>query len=296
MTRLLPALFAALLTTAAPAAVRSDTPPTPQSSVDAAPSSDWRPVAPSDLLVIDFVGGRRVAIELAGAFAPVHVANIRAMARAGFYDGLVIERVQDGYVTQMGDPDGKKPLPADIVQPAPAEYERPSAGLVFDPLPYRDTFAEAVGFVGGWPTGTGEGRAWLTHCYGMIGVGRDLLPDTGSGAELYAVIGHSPRQLDRNIALVGRVLSGMDVLTALPRGVGEFGFYADPKMRLPILHARLASDIPAADRPRFEVLRTNSTSYRTWRQFKANRQDTFFLRAAGALDVCNALPPVRAAP
>jgi len=67
-------------------------------------------------------------------------------------------------------------------------------------------------------------------------------------------------------------------------------------MRLPILHARLASDIPAADRPRFEVLRTNSTSYRTWRQFKANRQDTFFLRPVGALDVCNALPPVRAAP
>jgi len=245
-------------------------------------------------LVLDFGQGRRVAIELADAFAPIHVANIRAMARAGFYDGLVIERVQDGYVTQWGDPDGKKPLPpVGIVRVPPAEYERPAAGLAFDPLPYRDTFADAVGFVDGWPAGTDSGRTWLIHCYGMVGVARDLSPDTGSGSDLYAVIGHSPRQLDRNIALVGRVLSGMEVLTAQPRGSGEFGMYDDKSLRLPILRARVAADMPAAERPHFEVLKTDSASYRTWRQFKADRHDSFFVRPAGALDICNALPPVR---
>jgi peptidylprolyl isomerase len=297
MTRALPPLLAALLlTTVGVPAAWPDTPPTAKAIVDAAPPGDWRAVAPENLLVIDFAGGRRVAIELAETFAPVHVANIRTLVRAGFYDGLVIERVQDGYVTQWGDPDGKKPPPPGIVQPAPAEYERPSAGLTFDALPYRDTFADAVGFVGGWPTGMEQGRSWLIHCYGMVGVARDLSPDTGSGSDLYAVIGHSPRQLDRNIALVGRVLSGMEVLTALPRGSGDLGIYEDKSLLVPIVRARLASDMPDAERPHLEVLKTDSATYRTWRRFKTNRHDSFFVRPAGALDVCNALPPARSRP
>jgi peptidylprolyl isomerase len=297
MIRTRSALLAVLLfTTAGVPVAWPDTPPTPKAIVDAAPAGDWRAVAPETLLVIDFAGGRRVLIELADAFAPMHVANIRAMARAGFYDGLVIERVQDGYVTQWGDPDGKKPLPPGIVQPAPAEYERASTGLKFDSLPYRDTFADAVGFVGGWPTGMEQGRSWLIHCYGMVGVARDLSPDTGSGSDLYAVIGQAPRQLDRNIALVGRVLSGMEALTALPRGSGEFGMYEDKSLRVPILRARLAINMPAAERPHVEVLKTDSASYGMWLRFKANRHDSFFVRPAGALDVCNALPPVRTRP
>ncbi|GAA3255116.1 hypothetical protein GCM10020258_13330 [Sphingomonas yabuuchiae] len=42
----------------------------------------------------------------------------------------------------------------------------------------------------------------------------------GVGAELYTIIGHSPRGLDRNIAVVGRVVDGMDALSTLPRGTG----------------------------------------------------------------------------
>ena len=48
----------------------------------------------------------------------------------------------------------------------------------------------------------------------MVGVGRDLSPDTGTGGELYAVIGHAPRHLDRNIALVGRIVSGIEHMSA----------------------------------------------------------------------------------
>ena len=129
----------------------------------------------------------------------------------------------------------------------------------------------------------------------MVGVGRDLNPDTGTGAELYAVIGQPPRGLDRNIAVVGRVLEGMDILAALPRGPGDMGFYADPDQRIPILSVRIAPDLPPAERPRFQVLKTCSATFRAWLHVKANRQDTFFLRPAGALDVCNALPPVRRA-
>src|SRR3546814_13633988 len=80
----------------------------------------------------------------------------------------------------------------------------------------------------------------------MVGVARDLSPNTGSGAELYTVIGHAPRHLDRNIALVGRVIAGMEHLSSLPRGPAPLGVYEDPAQRVPILAVRLASDLPEA--------------------------------------------------
>jgi peptidylprolyl isomerase len=289
----LPALIAALLTTAPVLAAPAVKPLTPGAILASAPPADWQAIDPNDMLVLEFGPTKRVVIQLAPAFAPVHVANIRTLARAHYYDGLMIERVQDDYVTQLGDPSGKKPLPKGVVAPTPAEFERPAAGVRMDVLPYADTYAPEVGFSGGWPTAKGEGKAWMTHCYGMIGVGRDLNPDTGTGQELYAVIGHSPRALDRNIALVGRVLEGMELLAALPRGPGEQGFYEDPKMRVPITRARIAADIPEAQRPRFQWLKTDSPTYKAWSHLKANRQDDFFLHAAGALDICNALPPLR---
>jgi len=287
------ALSAALI--AAPAAAAAPAPVTPASVLAAAPDADWTAIDPHDLMVIDLAGGGRVVILLADAFAPAHVGNIRKLAAAHWYDGLAIERVQDNYVVQWGDPDGRKPLPAGIVTPAPAEYDRPAAGLTFPLLPYPDPYAKAVGVSGGFPVGEDEAKAWLTHCYGMVGVGRDYTPDTGTGAELYAVIGTPPRALDRNIAVVGRVLVGMDLLAALPRGTADLGFYSDPKQRLAIVRVRIAADLPAAEQPHLQVLNEASASYRAWVHAKANRQDTFFVRPAGALDVCNAMPPVRGA-
>jgi peptidylprolyl isomerase len=281
---------------AAPVALSAPAPVTPASVLAAAPDADWATVDPQDLLVIDLAGGQRVVIQLADGFAPVHVGNIRKLAASHWYDGLAIERVQDNYVVQWGDPNGKKPLPNGIVSPAPAEFDRSADGLPVRLLPYPDPYARAVGVSGGLPLGEDGDRAWLTHCYGMVGVGRDLNPDTGTGAELYAVIGTPPRALDRNIAVVGRVLSGMDLLAALPRGAADLGFYADPKQRTIILRIRIAADLPAAEQPpHMQVLRETSASYRAWVHAKANRQDTFFIRPAGALDVCNALPPVRGA-
>jgi peptidylprolyl isomerase len=293
-------LFALCVAAAAPAVGRgADTapaPPTPATVPAGAPASDWAPLDPDDLLVMDLANGGRVVIALADGFAPVHVGNIRVLARTHWYDGLVIERVQDNYVVQWGDPAGKKPLPNGITRPTPAEYSRAAEGVRLAPLPFDDTYASRVGLWGVFPVGESGGEAWLVHCYGMVGVGRDLSPDTGTGAELYAVIGQPPRALDRNIAVVGRVLSGVELLAALPRGQGDLGFYANPAQRLPIRSIRLASELPAAQRPSFEALVTSSPTFRAWIQVKANRQDKFFLRPAGALDVCNALPPVRPAP
>lgn len=260
-------------------------------------ASDWREIAPDNLMVMDLGDGGRVVIELAPEFAPIHVANMRAFARGGWWNNATVYRVQDNYVAQWGNGDAEVPLPAGVVQRPPAEYERSLAGLQLLEIPYPDAYSGTVGYAGGWPVAFDRSAnlAWLPHCYGTVGVGRDLAPDTGTGGELYAVIGHGPRHLDRNIANVGRVVEGMALLSARPRGTGNLGFYQTERGEtpVPIRSIRLASDMPAAERPRFEAMRTDTPAFNDYLRGRANRAGTFFNRPAGGVDICNAQVPVR---
>lgn len=266
----------------------------PQEVLDAAPASAWMDVSPEYLVVMTLADGSQVDYQLAPFFAPVHVANIRQLVRSGYFDGASILRVQDAYVVQWGRPDEDKTEAKGINATPPAEYEfAPPSG--FKPLPYRDAYAEAVGHVKSWPVATDGHATWLIHCYGMIGVARDVAPDTGSGTQLYTVIGHAPRHLDRNIAVVGRVLGGMDFLTDRPRGTEDLGFYKDDSQRIKIVSTKMASDLPADQRPAFQVLDSDSPAFTAWVQARANRSDAFFVRPAGAVDICNAQAPIRAA-
>ncbi len=256
---------------------------------------DWRTVEPENLLIMELRGGGRVAIELATDFAPVHVANVRALARGGWWTPASVYRIQENYVVQWGLNEGEKPLPGGVVKAPPAEYDRAIAGLPIRPLGFPDSYAPMVGHVNGWPVGYDPeaGRAWMTHCYGMVGVGRDLHPDTGTGGELYAAIGHAPRHLDRNIATIGRVLEGIEQLTAHPRGTEALGFIKDPKNHIPVVRIRLAADIPPAQRPSYEVMRTDTPTFSAYVTGRANRSGSFFQRPAGGVDICNALVPTR---
>ena len=300
------AAAAALLASCAP--MQTSAPPTPawrpvpvagvvepSDTVKNAPASAWRDVDPNNLLVMDLKNGGRIAIELAPQFAPVHVANIRAFARAGWWNNATIYRVQDNYVVQWGNGDAENPLPQGVVKTPPAEYDRPLGGLAIRPLGFPDAYAPEVGHVDGWPVGydPASGRAWLTHCYAHVGVGRDLAPDTGTGGELYAVIGHAPRHLDLNIATVGRVLEGFDKLTSIPRGTEALGFIKDPANHVPIARIHLAADMAPAERPAFEVMRSDSEAFAAYVLGRANRGGTFFNRPAGGVDLCNVNVPVR---
>jgi peptidylprolyl isomerase len=281
-----------LLIGAAPAKV------TPNDIVAKSPASAWKAIPADDLLVMDLANGGRVVIQLAPAFAPVHVANIKALARSGYWNGATIYRLQDNYVAQWGLNDSDKGFPAGVVAKPPAEYARPLKGLAIKPLGSPDPYAPGTGFADGWPVAYSAKGGWadLTHCYGTVGVGRDLSPDTGVGGELYAVIGHAPRQLDRNIALVGRVVEGIDKLSSLPRGTEALGFYKDKAQYVPIAGIRLASDMPAADRPAFEYMDTASATFADYLRVRANRNDDFYIRPAGGVDLCNVQVPVRRAP
>jgi peptidylprolyl isomerase len=203
--------------------------------------------------------------------------------------------VQDNYVAQWGLNESDKPWPAGVTAKPPAEYTRPLKGLAIKPLGSPDAYAPAAGFADGWPVAYSprEGRADLTHCYGSVGVGRDLSPDTGTGGELYAVIGNAPRQLDRVIALVGRVVDGIDKLSSLPRGTEALGFYKDKAQYVPIASIRLASEMPAAERPAYEYMDTRSASFARYLHLRANRHDEFYTRPVGGVDLCNVQVPVR---
>ncbi|MCH8616664.1 peptidylprolyl isomerase [Sphingomonas sp. SM33] len=287
-------LSAAVLIGAAP----PQKPKTPSEIVAQAPASVWRDIDPDDLLVMDLGSGGRVVIQLAPEFAPVHVANIRALAKGSWWTGSTIYRVQDNYVVQWGNNEGKKPLPTGVVAKPPAEYHRALKGLTVRPLGYPDDYAPQAGYASGWPVGydAKAGTANLTHCYGYVGVGRDLSPDTGTGGELYAVIGHAPRHLDRNIAVVGRVIEGIERMSSLPRGTEALGFYKSERQNVPISMVRLGSEIPAAERPAFQVMDTNSATFAAYLRGRANRNDDFFIRPAGGVDLCNAPVPIRRKP
>ncbi|CAN5116787.1 MAG: peptidylprolyl isomerase [Sphingomonas sp.] len=280
------------------AAAPAQKPKTPSEIVAQSPASAWKAISPEDLLVMQLRGGGRVVIQLAPAFAPIHVANIRALARANWWDSSAIYRVQDNYVVQWGKNESEDPFPAGVIAKPPAEYARPLKGLSVHPLGFPDSYAPGAGFALGWPVATDpkSGTANLIHCYGYVGVGRGLSPDTGTGGELYAVIGHSPRHLDRNIAVVGRVVSGIEGLSSLPRGTEALGFYKERSQDVAITNIRLASQLPPADRPSFQYLDTSSAAFAAFVRARANRNDDFFIRPAGGTDVCNVQVPVRPTP
>jgi cyclophilin family peptidyl-prolyl cis-trans isomerase len=267
-------------------------------------------------------------------FSQGWIGNIRKLATAHFWDGTAIVRVQDNYVTQWGDPDGEvvgkaKPLPEGLVNVPEEDYtisslsvevitsilmnfnQKGSKASVVDGAlkavmsasnndngaelkqPF-DSYALFTGLANGWSLATDTHHVWPVHCYGMVGVGRDMSPNAGTGAELYTVIGHAPRHLDRNIALVGRVIEGIEHLSSLPRGTGALGFYEKAEERVPIASVRLMSQMENdKSLPTYEYLSTESVSFAAYADARANRRDPFFITPAGGADICNIPVPVR---
>lgn len=331
-------LFAAVLLCAPLAAQEPADPPTPASVAAAAEPDEWRAIDPADLLVMTLAPDakgepREVVIQLMPPpFSQPWVENIRALARAHWWDGTSVYRAVDNWVTQWGDVDEAKPLPEGLsdtddlpyTSTAKADLSQGTMEPEVVPLPAPDPYTGlpssdrriswsggVSGFSRGWPvavlperpppnlddidaSATGEIAAlvWPIHCYAHVGVARDL-ESTGTGSELYAVIGHAPRQLDRNIAVVGRVIEGIEHLSTLPRGTGEAGVYETEAERTPIVSVRLGDELPEAKRPRFEYLGSDSESFAEYVDVRANRNDAFYTVPAGGVDVCNVQVPIR---
>jgi peptidylprolyl isomerase len=264
-------------------------------------AADWRTLEPENTLYLQLATGR-VIIELATDFATQHVTNVKTLAREHYFDGLAIIRAQDNYVVQWGDPNADKPELKRKIKNAkatlPAEFDRAlDAKIPFTKLPDSDTYAPEVGFSRGFPVARDpkSGKMWLVHSYAMVGAGRDVPADSGGGTELYVVIGHAPRQLDRNVTLIGRVVQGMELLSTLPRGTGPLGFYEKPEQHVPIKSLNVAADLPPSERTNLELLRTDTPTFQALVESRRNRPEEWFKFQAGHIDVGNVPLPVRSA-
>ncbi len=263
----------------------------------AAVPSDWRPLDPENTLYLELTSGR-VVIELAPAFAPAHVANVKALVREGYFDGLTINRVQDNYVVQWGDA-AEGPQRRAIKQAKerlPAEFDQAmSPGIPFTPSPDGDLYAAEAGWSNGFPAARDpkSQRTWLTHCYGALGTARGNDAGSGGGTNLFVVIGHAPRHLDRNDTAFGRVVKGIELLSALPRGTGPLGFIEKPEQRVAISRVVVAADLPAAERTPIEVMRTDTKTFESLIAARRTRAEEWFKYPVGRIEVCNVPIPTR---
>ena len=278
-----PLLALLALSAAFPATAQTAAP----SPADAIPA-DWRDIPDDEIMAITFKDGRQVYIRLAVRLAPGHVANIRKIAMAHWWDNTSIYRVQENWVTQWGG-DEKTPPPEIIARP-PAEFEI-GAFTPAQRLSKADGYSTASGVTAdGWPIATDGKAAWLTHCYGMVGVARDQLPDTGAGTELFTPIGQSARRLDRNYTVIGRIVEGMQFMSAMPRSSATMGVYATEAERTAIASVRLASQLPEDERPRFQYRATDNERYAA---MIALREKPAAPTVATGLEVCDLTPGVR---
>ena len=295
--------FAALAIAACqspPATVTSTIPPPPEGNtpspaevIAASQPAEWRALDPENTLYMDFPEGR-VVIEMAPQFAPNHVANVKALSREGFFANGAVTRVQDNFVTQWAQAGDPARPPKVGVEKLNAEFTLPRVAIAnFDVLPDPDTYADEVGYINGMTAARDAASVWLTHCYGMVGVGRENDENSGGGTELYVIIGHSPRNLDRQLTMLGRVVQGMEIMSAFPRGTGDAGFYKTPAEYRRYADIKVAADVPVAQRTNLEVMRTDSASFATLVNSRRWRKDDFYTKPVGRIGLCNITVPVR---
>jgi len=295
--------FAALAIAACqspPATITSTIPPPPEGNtpspaevIAASQPAEWRALDPENTLYMDFPEGR-VVIEMAPQFAPNHVANVKALSREGFFANGAVTRVQDNFVTQWAQAADPARPPKVGVEKLNAEFTLPRVAIAnFDVLPDPDTYADEVGYINGMTAARDAASVWLTHCYGMVGVGRENDENSGGGTELYVIIGHSPRNLDRQLTMLGRVVQGMEIMSAFPRGTGDAGFYKTPAEYRRYADIKVAADIPVAQRTNLEVMRTDSASFATLVNSRRWRKDDFYTKPVGRIGLCNITVPVR---
>lgn len=238
-------LLACLVTAPALAAANKSVPPT---------AADWRTPDPQNVLVIDTSKGR-IIVEMAPQAAPLTVARVRDLARAGFYDGRAFFRVIDDFMDQTGDPqDNGQGGSTQPNLPPEFTFKRGSDMPVVVVL--RDAGLEA-GFLGSLPivsqsidlaafTADQKVKAFGAFCPGVAGMARAEAEDSAN-SQFFLMRG-SAASLAQKYTPWGRAISGLDVIRAIK--VGE----PVPAPQDTVVKVRVLADIPAAERPTVRVI------------------------------------------
>lgn len=224
-------------------------------------TANWRAPDPENILVIDTTKGR-IIVELAPQIAPKHVAQVKALARSGLYDGRAFFRVWDRFMAQGGDPDdtgqGASKLPN-----VPAEFDlRRPEGDGFVQVMERG--AQLLGFIGSLPVTSQPDfireraadkrlSAWAMHCPGVTSMARG--DDVNSANSQWFIMRAPYLSLDRRYSIWGRAVVGADV--AVQFATGEPVPTPDRTRKVQVL-----ADMPEADRPKVLIQRTDGPAFR----------------------------------
>ncbi|MDB5458547.1 MAG: peptidylprolyl isomerase [Caulobacteraceae bacterium] len=223
-------------------------------------ATDFRTIDPENVLVIDTTKGR-VFVEMVPEVAPQSVARIKELAREKFYDGLTFHRVVDAFMAQGGDPKGdgsggstKPNVPGEFVfrRGPDTPYLRVQAvgGLedgFIKSLPVR---TQNTGLM--IMTADGKVQGWGLWCPGVAGMAR--AGDPNSGNSQFFLMRQFNEGLEHNYTPWGRVVAGLDVVRALKTGEPV----VDPDKMTSV---RVLADLPAASRPKVQVLDTASPAF-----------------------------------
>jgi cyclophilin family peptidyl-prolyl cis-trans isomerase len=244
----------------------------------------WRALAPENVWVLDTSKGR-VVVALAPEVAPRHVERIRTLTARGFYDGLGFHRVIPGFMAQGGDPEGTGAGGSDLPD-VPGEFSfRRGREAGFTPMEPRPG-QPLSGIVGVMPVVTQPDAQMMVtadfrvpatarFCPGVLGMARSTDPNSAN-SQFFLMTAANPG-LDGDYTALGRVVQGLEVVNALKPGdpAEDGAVTADPDR---IVRARMASDLPAVERP---ILR-----------IAAPGTPALVAAVAATRDVCSVIVPV----
>ena len=231
--------------------------------------ADWRDLDPENTLQITTDYGTFV-IELAPEFAPLHVEQIKTLARQKFYDDITFHRVIDGFMNQTGDPrgDGTGDSALPDIQAEFTFRRAPEMKIALVGQAMSKNGEVGTGFFKAFPVATkpasqailtkdGKVDAWGLHCPGTTSMARGG-HDVNSANSQFFLMRSEYTSLDTQYTIWGMTVWGNEGLTKIKVGTkGETKGFVPDRMKT----VRVAADLPEADRIPVQVLRTDSRGF-----------------------------------
>lgn len=272
---------------AAPALAAKEEAVNPAAAIAEAPADAWRAIDPENLLIVDLPAGP-LFIEMRPDLAPKHVEQIKTLVRQGFYDGLTFHRVIEGFVAQGGDPKGDGSGGSDLAN-IPAEFSHDTKEISEFTVIGRDRQAARVGLIDGVPAAAQpesvrsvradrQALIWGAHCPGVMSMARST-DENSANSQFFLVVGDARQSLDGRYTVWGWIVDGMLSARRIERG-------EPPKRPTPIVRMRIASDLPAAERPNIKVMKSDSPAFLAYLKQSGFVDDTGFVK-----DLCDIRAP-----
>ena len=253
---------------------------------------------PQQELVYMHTSKGMLVMQITDIQSPNAANQFKNLVKEGFYNGLDIYRVVDGFVIQGGeqefDPQTSKQskfrnnLKAEFTRQIPENSQ-------FMSVQSPALLAPEEGLIGTFPAGRDKQtkEEWLLHCPGTVAMARNNEPDTSS-TEFYVTIGHAPRHLDRNMSVFGRVIDGMTAAQAMHRGpMSTNGVIDKDQPRTKILSAVLGNDQTANLKVNYKIENPRGKKYQDRLANARSNPGPFLVYPGnGNVDVCYQRPRI----